>query len=110
MARAFIHPSSKDITLDGVLHALADPIRREMVAFLLKNGGTNCAACSCPDMSASTVSFHTKILRESGLIHSEKVGVSVINVVRYDELNKRFPGLLDTILAFHTRAPGRRAA
>ncbi|HEY5801781.1 MAG TPA: ArsR family transcriptional regulator [Burkholderiaceae bacterium] len=110
MARTFTHPSLDDITIDGVLHALADPLRRNMVRFLLENGSTNCSDCSCPEISASTVSFHTKILRESGLIHSEKVGVSVINSVRYEELNKRFPGLLDTILRYNDAAPAKKAA
>jgi DNA-binding transcriptional ArsR family regulator len=100
MARAFIHPSPQDFTLDGVLYALADPIRREMVVFLMANDKQNCAAC-CDVTPASTISFHTKVLRECGLIYSEKIGVSVINSVRYEELNARFPGLMDTILKFH---------
>ena len=101
MSRTFVHPSIDDITIDGVLHALADPLRRDMVSFLYVHGSTNCSACSCPDISPSTISFHTKILRESGLIRSEKVGVSVINSVRHDDLNQRFPGLLDVILRIH---------
>jgi DNA-binding transcriptional ArsR family regulator len=61
-------------------------------------------------VSASTISFHTKVLRESGLIHSEKVGVSVINSVRYEEVNKRFPGLLDAILRFNNMPKAKQAA
>jgi DNA-binding transcriptional ArsR family regulator len=110
MARTFTHPSMKDITIDCILHALADPLRRDMVSFLLENGSTNCSACSCPEVSASTISFHTKVLRESGLIHSEKVGVSVINSVRYEEVNKRFPGLLDAILRFNNMPKAKQAA
>jgi DNA-binding transcriptional ArsR family regulator len=101
MTRAFNHPSIDDITIDGVLHALADPTRRDMVAFLLEHGSTNCSQCACPETSASTVSFHTKILRESGLIRSEKVGVSVLNSVRREELDRRFPGLLEAVLRSH---------
>lgn len=103
MARAFIHPSPKDFTIDGVLYALADPIRRNIVAKLYEGDSMNCAG-TCGDLSPSTVSFHHKILRENGLIKSEKIGVEVINTLRAEELNKRFPGLLASILEHHKTA------
>lgn len=101
MARAFSHPSSKDITIDGVLYALSDPIRRTIISKLMTTSGQNCSATCSIDLSPSTISFHHKVLRENGLIRSEKIGVEVVNSVRCDELNKRFPGLLLTILQHH---------
>jgi DNA-binding transcriptional ArsR family regulator len=100
VARAFNHPSPKDITLDGVLHALADPVRRGIV---VKLRGCESMSCSkaCDAIPASTISFHHKVLRETGLIRSEKRGVEVINSIREQELEKRFPGLLSTILELH---------
>lgn len=100
MARGFIHPSSKDFTIDGVLHALSDPVRREIVSALYNCEGMSCRK-ACERLAPSTVSFHHKILRECGLIRSEKVGVEVINTLRLDELNKRFPGLVESIIRFH---------
>jgi DNA-binding transcriptional ArsR family regulator len=100
MARAFIHPSPKDFTIDGVLYALADPIRRNIVAKLYEGDSMNCSG-TCGDLSPSTVSFHHKILRENGLIKSEKIGVEVINTLRAEDLDKRFPGLLASILEHH---------
>lgn len=100
MARSFIHPSPKDFTIDAILYALSDPIRREIVMKLYSCEGMSCTK-ACEELSPSTVSFHHKILRESGLIRSEKVGVEVINSLRADEINKRFPGLLDSILKNH---------
>ncbi|MDQ0396124.1 ArsR/SmtB family transcription factor [Labrys monachus] len=97
MARVFLHPAAGDITLDGVLHALADPARRAIVRKLMVEGGMNCSRC-CADMPPSTVSHHHRILRESGLIRSEKRGVEVVNVVRREEIEGRFPGLLAAIL------------
>ncbi len=104
MARTFVHPSAKDFSIDGVLYALSDPIRRGIVLKLLDcdKGGMSCVK-SCDELSPSTISFHHKILRESGIIRSEKVGVEVISSVREDELNKRFPGLLRTILQSHKK-------
>lgn len=98
MSRPITHPATRDITLDGVLHALADPVRRRIVMKLLSGHGLNCSAACQEALPASTISFHHKILRESGLIRSEKKGVAVINTVRRDDLEKRFPGLLDSIL------------
>lgn len=100
MARGFIHPSARDFTIDGVLYALSDPIRRNIVATLYNREGMSCSK-ACEQRSPSTISFHHKILRECGLIRSEKIGVEVINTLRLDELNKRFPGLIDTIIKFH---------
>ncbi len=96
MARPFRHPSEGEITLDDVLHALSDPDRREIVLRLMESGGMNCSQ-ACQDLPASTVSHHHRILRDAGLIQSEKRGVEVFNSVRRDPIDRRFPGLLDAI-------------
>lgn len=106
MPRAFAHPATKDLTLDGVLHALADPARRNIVAKLIACGddGMSCNQAACEQLSPSTISFHHKVLREAGLIRSEKVGVAVINSLRAEDLEKRFPGLLDSVFRHHRYA------
>jgi len=95
--RPFHHPADDDITLDGILYALSDPTRRGIVAMLNVQGGLNCSQ-TCQDMPRSTISHHYRILRESGLIRSERRGVEVLNTVRRDVIDARFPGLLDAIL------------
>jgi DNA-binding transcriptional ArsR family regulator len=97
MARPLHHPSPADIGLDGILHALADPVRRSIVGKLIALGEMNCGE-TCGDMAPSTISHHHRILRESGLIRSEKRGVAVINSVRHAEIDALFPGLLAAIL------------
>ncbi|WP_076070161.1 ArsR/SmtB family transcription factor [Sphingomonas montana] len=104
MARPFHHPAEADMTLDGVLHALSDGTRRSIVAKLVATGGLNCGQ-SCDDLPASTISHHHRILRDSGLIRSERRGVAVFNSVRTDELDRRFPGLVANILAAESRSP-----
>ena len=98
----FVHPAKEDITLSGVLTALADPMRVRILQSLLKEAGcmSCCEAAPCPDMAKSTLSHHFRILRESGLIRTSKKGVENRNTVRYAEINDRFPGLLKTILKF----------
>jgi len=100
MARPLHHPGTDDISLDGVLHALADPVRRSIVATLIEEGEKNCAE-TCDGLAPSTISHHHRILRESGLIRSEKRGVAVFNSVRQAEIETRFPGLLAAILRQH---------
>ncbi len=99
MARPFSHPAASDISIDGVLHALADPVRRSIVAKLMESDGMSCSK-ACDALPPSTISHHYKVLREAGIIRSRKEGVSVINCVRKQELENLFPKLLLTILKF----------
>lgn len=96
----FVHPSRQDITLSGVLSALADPNRLRIVKGLI--GQKDCMSCTaaapCPDMAKSTLSNHFRVLREAGLIQTTKKGVEHQNAVREADINARFPGLLKTIL------------
>jgi DNA-binding transcriptional ArsR family regulator len=102
MPRAFNHPAVKDISLDTVLYALSDPMRRHIVQKLMESESMNCIR-ACATLPPSTVSFHHKILREAGLIRSEKKGVEVINTLRREDIDVRFPGLLDAVF----RAPSQ---
>jgi DNA-binding transcriptional ArsR family regulator len=51
---------------------------------------------------SSTLSQHFKILREAGLIRSERHGVETNNISRCTELEQRFPGLIQAIVNAHT--------
>ena len=103
--RPLSHPSIDDVTVEGILHALADPERVMIYAEII---GAQ-AACTCTAMQEasnreipkSTLSQHFHTLREAGLIHSERKGVEMLNTSRCDELEKRFPGLVRTILSSH---------
>jgi DNA-binding transcriptional ArsR family regulator len=99
----FVHPAKEDITLEGVLAALADPMRLMILKKLLarREGSLSCSqAAPCAAMAKSTLSHHFRVLREAGLIRTTKHGVENLNSVRWDEVNERFPGLLRTILKF----------
>lgn len=106
--KQFVHPSKEDITLTGVLGALADPMRLRILKSLMKEAG--CQSCSeaapCPDMAKSTLSHHFRILREAGLIRTIKRGVENRNTLRLDEINELFPGLLKTVLKCQDKQPG----
>ncbi len=101
--RPFLHPAIEDISIEAVLHALADPVR---VAICTELSGPGCTAnCSAfqeilkEPIPKSTLSQHFRILREAGLVRSERRGVEVLNSFRFAEIDARFPGLLTSILS-----------
>lgn len=105
--RPLAHPAIDDVTVAGILHALSDPARVEIYAAI---AGAACAmTCTSASTSQelsipkSTLSQHFKILREAGLIRSERKGVELLNTSRCKEVDARFPGLLAAILDAHRR-------
>lgn len=95
-----LHPTLKQITLVGVLDALADPLRLRIVKYLLENeGNTNCRNSAKCSISKSTLSNHFRILREAGVVRTTKRGVENLNTVRVEDLETKFPGLLKAVLA-----------
>lgn len=97
MVRFYEHPDPKDVSLACVLFALSDPIRLEMVRVLANRGTVNSLELK-PGMPKSTVSHHTRILRESGITNTRSEGRSCWISLRRDLMDIRFPGLLDIIL------------
>lgn len=104
-----VHPAKEDITLEGVLAALADPIRLAIVKALLEQDNQSCCrAASCTEIAKSTLSHHFRILREAGVVRTTKKGVENLNTVRVGELNERFPGLLRTVMKAVANPDGRK--
>lgn len=99
MQRPFVHPAIEDITLESVLYALADPTRLEIIKKLASGGcAMNCSSAAPPDLPKSTQSHHFQVLREAGVIRSERRGTEVVNTLRCTEIEKRFPGVVSAIL------------
>ncbi|SDI57778.1 ArsR/SmtB family transcription factor [Nonomuraea jiangxiensis] len=98
--RLLPHPATEDIQLTEVLRALADPVRLEIVGRL-----STCGEMTCGDagdqlgVHKSTASHHYRTLREAGVIVSKQEGRVVYISLRRHDLDARFPGLLDSILA-----------
>jgi DNA-binding transcriptional ArsR family regulator len=96
------HPAIEEVTVEGILHALSDPVRVAIYADIV---GSACSqTCSHflevnnKDIPKSTLSLHFKILREAGLIRGERRGVEMLNTSRCGEIDKRFPGLIRSIV------------
>lgn len=90
-------PSPEDMTLERVLYALSDPTRMKIVKYLAQNREQPCAMCY-EQRSKSAMSHHFKVLREAGLLLTRPEGTSALNSLRYEDLEARFPGLLDAVL------------
>jgi DNA-binding transcriptional ArsR family regulator len=95
-----VHPNLADVSLSAALHALSDPVRLQMVAKLAGGGDLNCtAATPCPTIPKSTISNHLRILRGAGLVETKAEGRQMINTLRREPFDARFPGLLASVLA-----------
>src|SRR3984957_18685019 len=99
------HPAVEDVTVEGILHALSDPVRVAIFADIV---GSSCSqSCSTflkvsgKAVPKSTLSQHFKALREAGLIRSERRGVEMQNSSRCAEIERRFPGLIPAIVNAH---------
>jgi DNA-binding transcriptional ArsR family regulator len=103
--RPLFHPAVEDITVEGILHALSDPVRVQIFVRIAKaEYAQRCAAfleVSEQSVPKSTLSQHFKVLREAGLIRSERCGVEMHNSSRCDEIAKRFGTLIPAIIAAH---------
>jgi len=104
--RLLFHPSIEEVTVEGILHALSDPIRVAMYADIVAQecpqSCSNFLTVSDKAIPKSTLSQHFKILRDAGLIRSERHGVEMHNISRCTELEQRFPGLIRAIVNAHT--------
>lgn len=102
--RLLYHPDQKDISLAGVLYALGDPVRIEIVRQLATKGEQPCAAFDLA-IARSTMSHHFKVLRESGVLYCRKEGTQHLNSLRREDLDALFPGLLKAVLQAAQQSP-----
>jgi DNA-binding transcriptional ArsR family regulator len=92
-------PAREDIDLGAVLHALSDPTRLQIVAALDSRPDACPTGSIDVPMSKSTCTHHFRVLREAGVVRQRPEGTSRLNTLRREDLDARFPGLLDAILA-----------
>ncbi len=90
-------PSKTQLRLPVVLFALSDPARLHIVKTLDTRGETMCAGVGLR-LAKSSCSRHFKVLREAGVIRTRRHGTAYLNTLRREELDARFPGLLDAVL------------
>jgi DNA-binding transcriptional ArsR family regulator len=99
VSRSVQNASVDEVSLQQLLEALVDPVRRSVVRQLADRGqDMSCGTFELP-ISRSTSSHHFNVLREAGLISQYYIGTTKMNSLRRDEIEQRFPGVLDSLLA-----------
>lgn len=105
--RPLVHPSVEEMTVEGILYALSDPARvRLFIDLMASSCAQNCtalASLNAMPLPKSTVSQHFKILREAGLIRSERKGVELQNRSRWDEYSKKFGPMISGIIEAYAK-------
>jgi len=99
VSRTVENPSVDEVSLQQLLEALVDPVRRSVVRQLASAGeDKSCGTFDLP-VSRSTSTHHFNVLREAGLLRQYYVGTTKMNSLRRDEIEQRFPGVLGSLLA-----------
>ena len=108
MTNSLYHPAPEDITLPVVLTALGDETRLAIIAILSRNGD-NERHLTCSHFltlgSKTALSYHIGKLREAGIINVRPEGTKRLLTLRRRDLESRFPGFLDSIIASAATIP-----
>lgn len=101
MSRMPLHPTREQIELPLVLDCLSDPIRLAIVYQLAQQEHVSSELC-CGDFNGlsgkSNLAYHFAKLRECGLMLTRVAGTNRFMRLRREDLDARFPGLLDAVL------------
>jgi len=95
--RTFWYPEREDISIYGILAALSDPTRLEIVRKLAEHE-ERCPFDFLDLASKQNLTHHFKVLREAGLVMSRYEGRNKFVWLRRDLIDDMFPGLLDGLL------------
>ena len=95
------HPAADRFGLVTVMAALADATRLDVLRQLASVEERSCGDVDTP-LATSTMTRHYRILREAGLIRVRVDGKHRMLALRRHDIQDRFPGLLELVLAEHT--------
>jgi len=103
------HPSTEQLDLPTVLAALSDPTRLAIVRQLAAGRESVCGGFGGHG-SKSALSYHFTRLREAGITRTRVEGTARYITLRRDDLDARFPGLLDAVIRAADRPDSDRPA
>jgi DNA-binding transcriptional ArsR family regulator len=94
------HPSVDSLNLATIMRTLGDPLRLEIVQLLGEEGELLCGNIyDRLGLPHSTGSYHTRLLREAGITRARAAGTQRLISLRREDLESRFPGLVELITA-----------
>lgn len=110
--RPLYHPPVEELTVQGILYGLSDPVRvRIFIELMDAQCARNCSAflhVNKKPVPKSTLSQHFAILREAGLIRSVRKGVELVNEARCADLKEKFGPMIEQILKAYLAEAKRR--
>lgn len=100
------HPAAGQIELATVLSVLGDQTRLSIVGYLARNEGVEVNCSRFLEFGSKTnLSYHLAKLREGGITRTEIRGTNRFISLRRADLDSRFPGLLDSVIASAVKLP-----
>jgi len=94
------HPDTERISLSNVLATLGDETRLAIIGELSRCGGNGMTCGQFTDLASKTsITYHVSKLREAGVVNVTPEGTRRRVTLRRDDLDHRFPGFLDSIIA-----------
>jgi DNA-binding transcriptional ArsR family regulator len=92
------HPPASALDLATVMRVVGDPVRLQLVRLLADGRPRACGEVTDTlGMPMSTCSYHLRLLREAGVTRSRAQGTQRLVSLRRDDLDERFPGLVDVL-------------
>jgi DNA-binding transcriptional ArsR family regulator len=94
------HPAASSLDLATIMRTLGDPVRLDIVRLLASSD----RELTCTEVTdalgfpTSTGSYHLRLLREAGVTRSRAAGTLRLISIRRDDLEDRFPGLVDVLV------------
>ena len=100
------HPETEQITFATVLTALGDETRLAIIGHLARNEENAMTCGQFLDLGSKTsLSYHLAKLREAGVVHVRPEGTKRLVTLRRADLDARFPGFLDSLVATTRHLP-----
>ena len=92
------HPATEALDLATIMRTLGDPVRLQIVRLLADDRPRVCNELSSAlGIPPSTGSYHLRLLREAGITRTRRNGTLRLITLRRDDLDARFPGLVDVL-------------
>jgi DNA-binding transcriptional ArsR family regulator len=92
------HPDAAALDLATIMRTLGDPLRLDIVRLLSDDVARPCGDVSDSlGLPVSTCSYHLRLMREAGVTRTRAVGTQRLISLRRDDLEARFPGLVDVL-------------
>jgi ArsR family transcriptional regulator, arsenate/arsenite/antimonite-responsive transcriptional repressor len=87
--------AQQSIELSRVFKAMGDPVRLRLLSLIASHVGGEACVCDLTDvfdLSGPTISHHLKVLREAGVVVSERQGTNIVYSLSPD-FRRRWAGI-----------------